>query len=60
MRPLAEVLRLRTSTVLVDDAAAALALITRELQPDDVVLVKGSNSMKLAAVVAGLTQDTAA
>jgi len=56
MRPLAEVLRLRTSTALVDDAAAALALVVKELQPDDIVLIKGSNSMKLATVVAGLTQ----
>ncbi len=57
MRPLADVLRLRTSTVLVDDAAAALTLIETELAADDVLLVKGSNNIKLATVVAGLIEE---
>jgi UDP-N-acetylmuramoyl-tripeptide--D-alanyl-D-alanine ligase len=57
MRPLADVLRLRTSTALVDDAAAALALIETELAADDVLLVKGSNAMKLGTVVAGLIEE---
>ena len=57
MRPLADVLRLRTSTALVDDAAAALALIETELAADDVLLVKGSNAMKLGSVVAGLIEE---
>ena len=57
MRPLADVLRLRTSTTLVDDAAAALALIESELAADDVLLVKGSNSIKLGTVVAGLIEE---
>ncbi len=57
MRPLADVLRLRTSTVLVDDAAAALTLIESELAADDVLLVKGSNNVKLGTVVSGLIEE---
>ena len=60
MQPLADILRLRLSTVLVEDAAAALALVTRELKADDVLLVKGSNNTKLATVVAGLIRENAA
>jgi UDP-N-acetylmuramoyl-tripeptide--D-alanyl-D-alanine ligase len=42
---------------LVDDAAAALALLRAELRPGDVVLVKASNSAGLAALGQSLIGD---
>ena len=60
MAPLAEVLRLTTTTSHVADADAALNLIERELKADDVLLVKGSNSIRLATLVAGLPRESAA
>ncbi|MHA7650880.1 UDP-N-acetylmuramoyl-tripeptide--D-alanyl-D-alanine ligase [Mycobacterium sp. ML4] len=43
--------------VMVDDAAAALALLRAELQPGDVVLVKASNSAGLGALAEALVAD---
>ncbi len=42
--------------ISVDDAATALAEVRRVLVPGDVVLVKGSNSVGLGAVVAALKE----
>ena len=42
---------------LVDDAAAALALLRAELQPGDVVLVKASNAAGLGALADSLVAD---
>ena len=54
MAPLAQVLEGQVETVHVGDAAAALASLRTILAPGDVVLVKGSNGVGLARVVAGL------
>ena len=54
MKPLADALRRSVSTLHVDDAAAALAAVEAELAADDVLLVKGSNSVGLGALVAAL------
>jgi UDP-N-acetylmuramoyl-tripeptide--D-alanyl-D-alanine ligase len=54
IRPLAPVLRRSLSTLYVPDAAAALAAISDELAADDVLLVKGSNSVGLGQLVADL------
>ena len=44
---------------MVADVAAALALLTAELQPGDVVLVKASRSGGLEQVAAGLLGEAA-
>ncbi|MEO5868112.1 MAG: Mur ligase family protein, partial [Sphingomonas sp.] len=54
MGPLANALEGRADFVHVPDAAAALASLRAMLAPGDAVLIKGSNSVGLAAVVAGL------
>ncbi len=54
MAPLAEALEGRVEFVHVPDAAAALASLRQVLAAGDVVLVKGSNGVGLARVVAGL------
>jgi len=43
----------------VPDAAAALAAVNGELAEDDVLLVKGSNSVGLGRLVAELQGDVA-
>ena len=54
MKPLASALARRLDVRHVADAAAAQAEIDRLLAADDVLLVKGSNSVGLGAVVAAL------
>ena len=54
MTPLAEALEGRVDFVHVPDAQAALASLRQMLAAGDVVLVKGSNGVGLARVVAGL------
>ncbi len=56
MKPLASELGRGLDVRHVADAAAAAAELDRLLGADDVVLVKGSNSMALGTVVAGLKQ----
>ncbi len=57
MKPLAAALRGRTSVLHVADAAAALAALTGAFNEDDVLLVKGSNSVGLGRLVAELQGD---
>jgi len=54
MAPLAQVLEGQIETVHVGDAATALATLRTLVAPGDAVLVKGSNGVGLARVVAGL------
>ncbi|KQN83821.1 UDP-N-acetylmuramoylalanyl-D-glutamyl-2, 6-diaminopimelate--D-alanyl-D-alanine ligase [Sphingomonas sp. Leaf67] len=54
MLPLAKALEGRVETVHVPDAAAAVRVLSDLLQPGDAVLVKGSNGVGLARVVADL------
>jgi UDP-N-acetylmuramoyl-tripeptide--D-alanyl-D-alanine ligase len=54
MRPLANALEGRVDFVHVIDAAAARASLSAMLAPGDAVLIKGSNGVGLASVVAGL------
>jgi UDP-N-acetylmuramoyl-tripeptide--D-alanyl-D-alanine ligase len=54
MAPLAVALEGRRDFVHVPDAASALASLLATLAPGDAVLIKGSNGVGLAAVVAGL------
>jgi UDP-N-acetylmuramoyl-tripeptide--D-alanyl-D-alanine ligase len=54
MAPLAEALEGRVELVHVPDAAAATAAIDSWLAPGDAVLVKGSNGVRLATLVAAL------
>ena len=54
MKPLAAALSRRVEVLHVSDAAAAQTEIDRLLGGDDVLLVKGSNSMRLGDVVAHL------
>lgn len=56
MQPLAEALKRRVDVRHVADADAALAELSPQLSADDVVLVKGSNSMRLARVIEALGQ----
>ncbi len=58
MTPLAKALEGRLELVHVADAAAALATLDATLAPGDAVLIKGSNAVGLAAVVAGLAGRT--
>ena len=44
---------------MVDDADAAFAMLSAELQPGDVVLVKASNSAGLGALAQALAPATA-
>ncbi len=55
MKPLAMALARKITVSHVTDAAAATAEIDRLLAGDDVLLVKGSNSIGLGAIVAHLT-----
>lgn len=55
MLPLASALEGRVETVHVPDAAAAVAVLSDMLAPGDAVLVKGSNGVGLARVVAALS-----
>ncbi len=54
MAPLAEALEGKVETVHVSDAAAALTSLRTILAPGDAVLIKGSNGVGLARVVASL------
>ncbi len=55
MLPLASALEGRVETVHVPDAATAAAVLSDMLAPGDAVLVKGSNGVGLARVVAALS-----
>jgi UDP-N-acetylmuramoyl-tripeptide--D-alanyl-D-alanine ligase len=55
MRPLAQALEGTVDFVHVADAASALERARDSVRPGDVVLVKGSNGVGLARVVAGLS-----
>lgn len=59
MAALANVLEGKVNFVHVADAAAARATLHDMLAPGDAVLIKGSNGVGLAAVVAGLKGGTA-
>lgn len=59
MAPLAKALEGRTDFVHVPDAAAALSRLEAMLHPGDAVLVKGSNGVRLATVVAALAERQA-
>ncbi|MEG3149963.1 UDP-N-acetylmuramoyl-tripeptide--D-alanyl-D-alanine ligase [Sphingomonas sp. ZT3P38] len=59
MRPLANALEGRVDFVHVPDAAAARTSLLAMLAPGDAVLIKGSNGVGLASVVAGLANGTA-
>jgi UDP-N-acetylmuramoyl-tripeptide--D-alanyl-D-alanine ligase len=54
MAPLAKALGQKVKMAHVPDAAAATELVRSELRPGDAVLVKGSNSVGLAALVEAL------
>ncbi|MDB5704554.1 MAG: UDP-N-acetylmuramoylalanyl-D-glutamyl-2,6-diaminopimelate--D-alanyl-D-alanine ligase [Sphingomonas bacterium] len=54
MKPLANALEGKVDFVHVADAAAARASLVAMLAPGDAVLIKGSNGVGLASVVAGL------
>ena len=56
-QPLADALRRQIKVEQVDDAAAAIAAVERTLGRDDVLLVKGSNSVGLGRLVAHLQGD---
>jgi UDP-N-acetylmuramoyl-tripeptide--D-alanyl-D-alanine ligase len=45
-----------SEAVMVPDAAAALALLRADVRPDDVVLVKASNSAGLGALADALAR----
>ncbi|WP_375381589.1 UDP-N-acetylmuramoyl-tripeptide--D-alanyl-D-alanine ligase [uncultured Sphingomonas sp.] len=60
MAPLADALAGRVRCVHVPDAATALARLPAMLAPGDAVLVKGSNAVGLARVVAGLSAGAGA
>jgi UDP-N-acetylmuramoyl-tripeptide--D-alanyl-D-alanine ligase len=55
MQPLANALKRQLDVRHVADAEAALAELTPLLNADDVLLVKGSNSMRLARVIEALS-----
>ncbi len=59
MTALANALEGKVDFVHVADAAAARASLAEMLAPGDAVLIKGSNGVGLAAVVAGLRSGTA-
>ena len=52
MAPLAEALRKQVRVDHVTETAAAIEIVDRLLRPDDVVMVKGSNSVGLGRLVA--------
>jgi UDP-N-acetylmuramoyl-tripeptide--D-alanyl-D-alanine ligase len=58
MTPLAETLGRRMSLAHVADAAAAIAELRRQVAPGDAILVKGSNSIGLSALVEALANGT--
>ena len=59
MAPLAASLPRHIPATLVDDAEAALASVRGSLAAGDVLLVKGSNSVRLGTLVAGLSKASA-
>lgn len=54
MRPLAKVLGAKVKMTHVPDAASAIAALKGRIRPGDAILVKGSNSVGLAALVDAL------
>lgn len=60
IKPLAPLLRRKLSTVHVDSAADALDAVNQDLAADDVLLVKGSNSVGLGRLIAELQGDRVA
>jgi UDP-N-acetylmuramoyl-tripeptide--D-alanyl-D-alanine ligase len=58
MEPLAKALGTRVKMAHVPDKAAAIEIARRELGPGDAILVKGSNSIGLAALVEALAGRT--
>jgi UDP-N-acetylmuramoyl-tripeptide--D-alanyl-D-alanine ligase len=58
MRPLAKALGSTCEMAHVGDAAAAAGLVQDAIGPGDAILVKGSNSVGLAALVAALASGT--
>ena len=52
MAPLADALRKQVRVDHVTETAAAIEIVDRLLRPDDVVMVKGSNSVGLGRLVA--------
>jgi len=54
MAPLAHRLEGRMALAHVPDADAAIRMVKARMQPDDVILVKGSNSVGLSRLVAAL------
>jgi UDP-N-acetylmuramoyl-tripeptide--D-alanyl-D-alanine ligase len=56
MKPLAAALSRRVDVLHVADATAAQAEIDRLIGGDDVLLIKGSNSMRLGDIVAHLRE----
>ncbi len=59
MEPLAKALEGKTECVHVADAAAALEVVRSLIRAGDTVLIKGSNSIGLSRVVAGLADGVA-
>ena len=59
MKPLAKALGQKVNMTHVPDAAAALAPLRDAIRPGDAILVKGSNSIGLAAVVEALASASA-
>lgn len=59
MTPLAEALPARIPHAQVETAEEALALLRRKVRADDIILVKGSNSVGLGRVVRSLNQQGA-
>ena len=58
MEPLAEALEGRTEVRHVADAATADAAFAQLIAPGDAILIKGSNSVGLSALVASLKART--
>jgi UDP-N-acetylmuramoyl-tripeptide--D-alanyl-D-alanine ligase len=56
MAPLAQALEGRIDFVHVPDAATARARLEAVLTPGDAVLIKGSNGVRLSALVAALAE----
>ncbi len=58
MKALASAMGSALEVIHVADAAAALGVMNQLLDADDVLLIKGSNSLKLGEVVAALASRT--
>jgi UDP-N-acetylmuramoyl-tripeptide--D-alanyl-D-alanine ligase len=60
MEPLAKALGQMVNMTHVPDAASAIHPLRETLRPGDAVLVKGSNSVGLAAIIEALTSGSSA